>query len=106
MFAKITTYIRFFLGVSITRQNTHISMKSISLFQKLLKAKGLGPDCISRAPAAILDLGTALQAYILDACTKLPPIPLLEKSTVKLTSQRSFNNKREEKVPYWTHVPS
>ena len=60
-------------NILTTRQNIHISMTTILLFQKLLKEKGLGPDCISRAPSAILDLGTALQAYILDACTKLPP---------------------------------
>ena len=73
--------------IPTTRQNTHISMKSISLFQKLLKAKGLGPDCISRAPAAILDLGTALQAYILDACTKLLPNP----ASRKVNSQVNFS---------------
>ena len=28
-------------------------------------------------------LGTALQAYTLNPCTEFPPVPLLEKSTLK-----------------------
>ena len=53
-------------------------------------SKGLGSDCISRAHCSIWEkLGTALQAYTLNPCTKLPPNLTSRK---ELTSQHRLNS--------------
>ena len=65
-----------------------LSLAIMSSFQILNMSKivinamsqGLGSDCISRAHSAVSwKLGTALQAYTLNPCTKFPQNPTSRK---------------------------
>ena len=79
------SYKRIGLSCNIWFLSPFLKLPRTIIWKKWIAARndnlqGVGSDCISRANSAIRGkLGTALQAYTLNPCTKFPPNPTSKK---------------------------